>query len=177
MKTKQNQNWKIPYTFLDRRTLCCSSCKNRILKVKLWLVGARERKKKAFFVPFILSEGSFFNICVLSQCIVYWIRFQNIHTFIYQKTLFHTLFCLFLRSWKAFSVSLSTRSPTQVTLKFSMNIPDAFLISESFHSPWYLCRSMLWSTLNWYLPIFKKQLLLHWSFYRPTSYLFHQSIW
>ena len=34
-------------------------------------VGARERKKKAFFVPFILSLGNFFNICVLSQCIVY----------------------------------------------------------------------------------------------------------
>ena len=24
-----------------------------------------------FFVPFILSEGNFFNICVLSECIVY----------------------------------------------------------------------------------------------------------
>ena len=34
-------------------------------------VGARERKKKVFFVPFILSLGNFFNICVLSQCIVY----------------------------------------------------------------------------------------------------------
>ena len=30
------------------------------------LVGARERKKRAFFVPFILSE-----IRVLSQCIMY----------------------------------------------------------------------------------------------------------
>ena len=34
-------------------------------------VGARERKKRAFFVPFILFEGIFFNICVLSECIVY----------------------------------------------------------------------------------------------------------
>ena len=32
--------------------------------------------------------------------------FQNIHTFIYQKILLHTLFCLFLKSSKAFSVSL-----------------------------------------------------------------------
>ena len=45
--------------------------KNRKLKVKLWSVGARERKKRTFFVPFILSEGIFFNICDLSQCIVY----------------------------------------------------------------------------------------------------------
>ena len=31
----------------------------------------------------------------LSQCIVYWIHFLNIHTFTYQKTLFHTLFGCF----------------------------------------------------------------------------------
>ena len=35
-----------------------------------------------------------------------WIRFQNIHTFTYQKTLPHTFFCLFLKSSKAFSVFL-----------------------------------------------------------------------
>ena len=90
-----------------RGTLCFSSYKNRKLKVKLLWVGAREKKKRAFFVPFLLSEGNFFNICVLSQCIVYWIHFQNIHTFTYQKTLLHTLFYLFLKSSKAFSVSLS----------------------------------------------------------------------
>ena len=65
------------------------------------------KKKRAFFVPLILSEENFFNICVLSQCILYWIRFQNIYTLIYQKTLLHTLFCLFWKSRKAFSVSLS----------------------------------------------------------------------
>ena len=67
--------------------LCWSSCKNRKLEIKLWWVGACERKRRAFFVPVILSEGSFFKICVLSQCIVYWIHFQNINTFRYQKTL------------------------------------------------------------------------------------------
>ena len=48
----------------------------------------------------------FFNICVLSQYIVHWVHFQNTHTFTYQKTLLHILFCLFLKSSKAFSVSL-----------------------------------------------------------------------
>ena len=48
-------------------------------------------KKRAFFVSLILSEGNFFKICVLSQCIAYLIHFQNIHTFTYQKTLLHTL--------------------------------------------------------------------------------------
>ena len=55
------------------RSLCFSYYKNRKLKVKLWWFGTHERKKRAFFVPFILSEGNFFNIYVSSQCIVYWI--------------------------------------------------------------------------------------------------------
>ena len=60
--------------------------KNCEFKVKLWWVGAGERKKSAFFVTFILSEGNFFNICVLSQCIVYWMNVQNIYTLTCQKT-------------------------------------------------------------------------------------------
>ena len=31
----------------------------------------RKRKERTFFVPCILSEGNFFDICILSQCIVY----------------------------------------------------------------------------------------------------------
>ena len=34
-------------------------------------VGARRIKKRAFFVPFILSEENFFKTCVLYQCTVY----------------------------------------------------------------------------------------------------------
>ena len=37
------------------------------IRVKLWWVGARERKKRAFFVPLILSGGNFFNISDLAQ--------------------------------------------------------------------------------------------------------------
>ena len=72
-------------------TFCFISYKNRKLKVKLWWVGACERKKGALFVPFILSKGSFFKICVLYQCIVYWIHFQNIHTFTIKKMLLYTI--------------------------------------------------------------------------------------
>ena len=89
-----NWKWKIPNLVLRRRTLCFSSYKNRKLKVKLWWAGAREWKKRAFFVMFILSEGNFCNICVLSQCIVYWMHFQKIHTFTYKKILLHTLLLL-----------------------------------------------------------------------------------
>ena len=55
---------------------------------------------------FCLKE-IFLNIYVLSQFIVYWTHFQDIHTFTCQKPLLHTLFCLFLKSSKAFSVSLT----------------------------------------------------------------------
>ena len=82
-KNETESRMKNPTHSFKRRTLCFSSYKNRKLKVKLWWVGARERKKRAFFVPFILSEGIFFNICVLSQCIVYWIHFQNTYIFPY----------------------------------------------------------------------------------------------
>ena len=112
IKMKRNRKWKIPHTVLERRTLCLSSYKNHKLKVKLWWVGAHKRKKRAFFVPFFFSEGNFFNVLmcsvfVLFQCVVYWIHFQNVHTFTYQKTLPPTLFRLFLKSLKAFSVSLN----------------------------------------------------------------------
>ena len=52
-----------------------------------------------------MSERNFFNICVLSQAMVYWISFQNIYTFTYQKPLPHALVCLFLKSSKSFSLS------------------------------------------------------------------------
>ena len=41
-----------------------------------------------------------FNICILSQCTVYWINFQNIYTFTYQKTLLIHFCWLFLKSLK-----------------------------------------------------------------------------
>ena len=34
-----------------------------------------------------MFQGIFVNICVLSQCVLYWINFQNIYTFTYRKTL------------------------------------------------------------------------------------------
>ena len=93
-KSETEAKMKSPYTVLERLTLCFSLYKNCKLKIKLWWVGARERKKRSFFVSFILSERNFFKICISSQYIVYWIYFQNIYAFIYQKTLLHTLLLL-----------------------------------------------------------------------------------
>ena len=58
-KSKRNRKWKIPHTVLEGQTWCISSYKNHKLKAKLWWVGACERKKRAFFVTFILSKREF----------------------------------------------------------------------------------------------------------------------
>ena len=99
-KNKTECKWKTPHTVLERRTLCFSSYKNRKLKVKIWWVEGPERTKRAFFVPFTLSEENFLNI-FLSQCIVYWIHFQYIHTSTYQKTLVHRLLLLVFKIVKS----------------------------------------------------------------------------
>ena len=99
---KRNRKWKIPHTLLEKRTLRLSSYRNCKLKVKLWEVGARKRKKRASFVLLILSEGNFFNICVSSQCITYW----TIHIFYISKNINSYTFLLILKSPKTFSVSL-----------------------------------------------------------------------
>ena len=71
-----------------------------------------KEKKKAFFCTVYFFRRNFFNICVSSQCIVYWIHFQNIHIFRYiyiyiKKNYFRHFCCLFLNSPKAFNVSLT----------------------------------------------------------------------
>ena len=63
----------------------------------------------ALFEPSTLADEKFFKICVLSQCIVYCIHFQNIHTFTYQKTLLYTLLLRVSKIVKAFTVSLNMK--------------------------------------------------------------------
>ena len=41
------------------------------IKTRAVMCWSSRKKKSAFFVTFILSEGNFINILVLSQCIVY----------------------------------------------------------------------------------------------------------
>ena len=45
------------------------------LKIKLWWVGAHERKMRHFLCRLFCPKEIFLDICVLSQCIVYWIHF------------------------------------------------------------------------------------------------------
>ena len=93
-----NRKWKITHTVLGRRRLCFSLYKNRKLKVKLMIWSLRKKIEGIFCTAYFV-RSNFFNICALSQGIVYWIHFQNIHTFTYQKTLlllFLTYLFLFL---------------------------------------------------------------------------------
>ena len=77
------------------------------IKSKTVVSLSSRKKKEGIFVPFSLFGKNFSDICVLSLCIVYWIQFQNINTFTYQKKYYFIHFCcLFLKSSKAFSVSL-----------------------------------------------------------------------
>ena len=59
-KYEMESKMENPHTFLERRTSCFSSYKNRELKVKLWWVGAREKATSIIFVTFIFPEGNFF---------------------------------------------------------------------------------------------------------------------
>ena len=68
IKTKWNWKWKILHTVLERQTVCFISCKNRRLKVKLWWVGARGRKKIAFFCTVYSVRREFFkDLCFISM--------------------------------------------------------------------------------------------------------------
>ena len=77
-KSKTKPKMENLNTQFYRNKPCASACIR---------IGAR-KKKSLFFVIFILSEGNFW---VLSQYIVYWMNFQNICTFTYQKTLSFSL--------------------------------------------------------------------------------------
>ena len=107
--------------------MCFSSNKNYLLKVKLWWVGARERKKRTLSGHLILSEGNFWNICVLSQYIVHWIHFQNIKILHIKSPYFIRFCCLFLKSSNAFSVSL-INGGTHVRTIIQIKIFQTFVV-------------------------------------------------
>ena len=99
-----------PITVLERWTMCFSLYKNCKLKIKLMSWSSQKKKRINFTkIKFILSIGHIFNIWVLFQFIVYLINFQNIYIYILQHMKEHYSIhfcCLFLKSLKAFSVSL-----------------------------------------------------------------------
>ena len=75
------------------------------VKLKLWQIGVRERKKRAFFVPLILSKGNFLTFAFYLKCVEYTFRK---YILLHIKKYYFIHFCrLFLKPWKTFSVSFS----------------------------------------------------------------------
>ena len=69
-KNETESRMKNPTHSFKRRTLCFSSYKNRKLKVKLWWVGARKRKKRAFLYRLFCPKKFFLHLCFISMCSV-----------------------------------------------------------------------------------------------------------
>ena len=93
------QKWKIPHTVLESWTLCFSSYKNCELKVKLWWVGARKKKKSMHFynVCFTwrkfsqyISEGNTSKYSVLNKLseYIYFYISKSISSYIFLLLVF-----------------------------------------------------------------------------------------
>ena len=109
---RRNRKWKIPHTVLERWTMRFSSYRNCELKVKVWWVGARERKNRIFCNVYLLRIIFFFNFFFISMYIVLNKLSEGMYTFTYQKFYFIHFCCLFLKLSKTFSASL-TANPTK----------------------------------------------------------------
>ena len=114
------------------------------IKSKTVMSWSLRKKEKGIFCAVYFVRREFFSkICVLSQCIVSWTHFQNIHTFTYQKTLIHTLSLLVLQLPKTFSVSISVFGYEY--LKKEM-LTQYFLNSKSKHLISILPLYQVWMT-------------------------------
>ena len=108
-----------------------------------------EKEKTGHVLHDLFSTKNIFKICALSQCIVYWIHFQNLHTFTYQNTLRPIPFCLFLKWLKTFTEYLTCRNMLPQFVSF---VIEVFMLTLSFMSyikgiqPISSCEStMTWS--------------------------------
>ena len=99
-------NMKTPHTRLERWTLGFSQYKNLKLKVKLWWVGARERKRVLFFVAYFGPKEIFSHYCFISMYSLL-NKFPEYMCYYVSKNYYFIHFhCFVLKSSKAFSVSL-----------------------------------------------------------------------
>ena len=104
------------------------------IKSKTAMSWSSPTKKKAFFVPFILSKGNFlrFVFYLSVQCIEYTFR---IYILLHLKKYYFIHFCcLFPKKTKAFSVSLSHFNLTWSFSANRWNYTPFFLRFEVFLS-------------------------------------------
>ena len=96
-KNATESKMKNPTYSFKRRTLYFNSYKNRKLKVKLWWVGARKRKKRAFLYRLFCPKKFFLHLCFISMCSV----LNTLSEYTYFPYFFHFYI---LTSSKTFSV-------------------------------------------------------------------------
>ena len=85
--TKWNLKWKIPHSFRE----------TNLDEPHIKISWSSRKKKESIFYAVNLSFGNFLKICcALSHCRVYWMHFQNRHTFMDKKITSYTFlfFCL-----------------------------------------------------------------------------------
>ena len=147
---KRNLKRKIPYIVFERWIVYFRSYKNHKLNVKLWWVWACKRENRAVFVLFFCLTFTVYY--VLSQCIVYWIHFENIHTFMYQKVLLLIIFYLFSKLLKAISVSLRTDILLhRIKKHYFILIINQFQSIKTMYFKMHFIYTIKW---GWYEPIF-----------------------
>ena len=66
-------------------------------------------------------RGILFNICVLFQCIMYWIHFQDIYIFTYQKT-FHTLLFFVFKINESLQCIIKLYTGITISWSFTLSI-------------------------------------------------------
>ena len=88
--------------------MCFRSYKNCELKVNLWWVEALARKKSAFFVTFILFWKKFVKYMGFISMYSALNKLSYLYLLLHVKKPYFIHFCcLFLKSSKAFSISLT----------------------------------------------------------------------
>ena len=98
-----------PITVLERWTMCFSSYKNCKLKIKLWWVEAHKRKKNKLYKNkvYFVHRTYFQHLGFISIYSVFNKLSEYIYILRHMKEHYSIHFCcLFLKSLKAFSVSL-----------------------------------------------------------------------
>ena len=68
--------------------------KRRALSLENYDELERAKEKECSSCTVYFVRRKLFTICVVSQCIMHWIHFENIRGFTYQKALLHTLLLL-----------------------------------------------------------------------------------
>ena len=114
-----NRKWIIPHTLFERWTLRFSLLRIKSKTVMSW--SSRKKKECIFCNDYFCLKNFFFNICVLSQCVVCWINFENIYFYILKNiTSYDFLFvfniaeslqCIFKKVMGEEAINQKTQTP------------------------------------------------------------------